>query len=345
VSDEKALEVRKQQVSMTTHGVELTSMDDAWRFCEAIEGTPIAPKGMGAKAIFGVIQSGAEMGLSPLRSLSNMKIINGRVGPMGALAKALVRQANVLEPGTGFKEKFTGTEGEDDWTAHFATHRAGEASMYHTEFSVKDAKQAGLWMKKSRDGKPGPWCQYPKRMLMWRAIGFHMDDYYSDVLMGFHIAEVLPDYPPEREVVVMEPLDEPAKDPLLDDLDAKYTAEVDEIAKELQPDDEPTVITGSPEHPVLEPSVREPVPGPELNTDFNDLEGPDGEPILKIASEDVDPPSNKQAQPISPLSDTMTELEALEGLKAEGEDISDEALAAADPGNAAPEGEEPEDAA
>jgi hypothetical protein len=179
MSDENAI------VSMSQGGVSLTTMDDAMRFCERLAKSGVAPKGMGDAAIFAVIQSGAELGLSPMRALSNMKVINGRVGPMGSLAKALVRKSGVLEKGTGFVEKFTGTPGEDDWTAHFSTLRAGESEMYHTEFSVKDAKRAALW------GKVGPWKQYPKRMLMWRAIGFHMDDYYSDVLMGFHIAEVL----------------------------------------------------------------------------------------------------------------------------------------------------------
>jgi hypothetical protein len=58
----------------------------------------------------------------------------------------------------------------------------------------------------------------------------------------------------------------------------------------------------------------------------------------------IDP--NKIGTAPSPLSDTMadmTEKEALEDLRRAGEDISDEALAAADPDNAAAEGAETEE--
>jgi len=218
-------------VGMSNKGVNLQSMSDAEKFCEKIAGTDIAPKGMKPEAIFGVIQAGAELGLSPLRALANMQIINGRVGPMGALAKALVRQADVLRPGTGFKIWFEGTPGEDDWTANIKTHRHDESDPTTTQFSVKDARRAGLW------GKDGPWKKYPKRMLMWRAVGFHLDDEFGEVLMGFHIAEVLEDYPDAREPTVMEPVEKPARDPLLDDLEA--------TAKTMQP----MLVDGEPVDP------------------------------------------------------------------------------------------------
>jgi hypothetical protein len=176
-------------------------------------------------------------------------------------------------------------------------------------------------MKKSRDGKPGPWCQYPKRMLMWRAIGFHMDDHFSDVMMGFHIAEALDDYPEERVVTTMEPLDEPAKDPLLDKLQAEAAendekervradamgdikgdeilmAETEELAKTMQPPEEEIVA-----------EAEKPQP------------------------EDVDPAHG--AEEPTP----MTEAEAKEDLVREGSlEVSEEDVADADPNNAAPEG-------
>jgi len=268
MSDEKQ---KNSLIAMGQRGVSLTSMEDAWRFCRALEESGLAPKGMKTPAIFAVVQAGAELGLTPFRALSNMKAINGRVGPMGALAKALIRQANVLEPGTGFKEKYTGTAGEDDWTAHFSTLRRGEADVYTTSFSVKDAKRAGLW------GKPGPWSQYPKRMLMWRAIGFHMDDYYSDILMGFHVAEVLEDYPMEHRIpIVMEPKEVPDEDPLL--------AEVERIGATMQPPEE------TPE---------------EIIEVDGELVDPDTGEFLEERP--------RQARPAgSPLGDVLKEAEALE---------------------------------
>jgi hypothetical protein len=310
----------KVPVAMSHRGVELVSMDDAWRFCEAIAGTDIAPKGMGAKAIFGVIQAGAELGLSPLRALANMKIINGRVGPMGALAKALVRQANVLQKGTGFKQDFTGTEMEDDWTAHITTFRADETDVVTTSFSVKDAKRAALWGKDT-------WKKYPRRMLMWRAVGFHMDDQFSEILMGFHIAEVLDDYPEERIAATMEPVAVPARDPLLDELEV--------IGATMQPP------------PLSEEDTKEdPNPDPTLHPIITD---PIEEPVNLETGEFLSPVG--QSKPVSPLSAVMaekeaeqppmTEEEAMRDLIEEGV-VKEEELAQADPGNAAEEGEDPD---
>jgi hypothetical protein len=320
MSDEKAVAVVKPVVPMTTTGVQLTTMEDAWRFAKAMEESGVAPKGMRQAGIFAVIQAGAELGLSPLRALANMKVINGRVGPMGALAKAMVRQATVLHKGTGFKQDYTGEEGTDDWTAHITTFRADETEVVTTSFSVKDAKRAGLW------GKDGPWKKYPKRMLMWRAVGFHMDDQFSEIMMGFHIAEVLGDYPADRIPATMERVETPAADPLLDQIaeknpDQEYADEVAAIAADLQPPGEGGIIG-------------------------NLVDG--GTPTLTIGGEKVNPETGEfQAPPSqSPLSAVMaeapmTEEEAMRDLIEEGV-VKEEDVAPADAGNAAEEGEEPD---
>jgi hypothetical protein len=314
MSDEKALEPMKQTVAMTSSGVQLTTMDDAWRFATAIAGTDLAPKGMSANEVFGVVQAGAELMLPPLRSLANMKIINGRVGPMGALAKALVRQAKVLAPGTGFKQWFTGTEMEDDWTANITTRRADEEEIRTTSFSVKDAKRAKLWGKVGKGG-PGPWVTYPQRMLMYRALGFHLDDNFSEILMGFHIAEVLPDYP-AMEVVhaVMEPLDTPAVDPLLAKVETMPDPEQElaEVAAELQP----------PADEFKEDSEAR-MTATEVLSHTS--------PLSAVMAEKQ---AEAEAKP-------MTEAEATADLIREGLlTVKDEDLDDPDPENAAPEGEE-----
>jgi hypothetical protein len=302
MSEENAIVPVQQKVGMTRSGVELTSMDDAWRFATAIAGTDLAPKGMKIAEVFGVVQAGAELGLSPLRSLANMKIINGRVGPMGALAKALVRQAKVLRKGKGFKQWFTGTEGEDDWTAHVATWRADEDESQTTEFSVKDAKRATLWGKTGKFG-PSPWVTYPQRMLMWRALGFHLDDHFSEVLMGFHISEVLGDYPVEVESAVMEPLDVPSKDPLLEELETTIA--------EMQPEE--TGVGGRDLH--MPPSTGQ----APVSTS----------PLSAVMAE-------KEAG-------AMTEEEAMGDLIRDGLlDVKDEDLADPDPDNKEAEGAEQE---
>jgi hypothetical protein len=94
------------------------------------------------------------------------------------------------------------------------TLRRGDDEPVRTEFTVKDAKKAGLW------NKGGPWQEYPDRMLKWRAIGFNLSDNFPDILGGFPIAEEAQDWPKdvtptpaERTLTLVAP---PAKpDPLL----------------------------------------------------------------------------------------------------------------------------------
>ena len=50
--------------------------------------------------------------------------------------------------------------------------------------------------------KKGPWVTNPDRMLGWRALGFHLADYWSEVLNGMPIAENAEDYEAESRVSV-----------------------------------------------------------------------------------------------------------------------------------------------
>jgi hypothetical protein len=296
---------------MGNRGVSLRNIDEAWRFCEAIAKSGVAPKGMNETAkIFAVVQAGAELGLTPFRALSNMKIINGRVGPMGSLAKALVRKEKALAPGTGFKQDFVGEEGTDEYAARVITLRVGESEEYVTTFSVKDAKLAKLWDQKQRDGSPGVWMKYPKRMLMWRAVGFHMDDYYSDVIMGMPIAELLEDYPEARIPVVMEQKDVPVVDPLL--------AELTAIGETMQP---PTAA----EIAICKTENVDPETGEYLGNLGQAT--PSESPLSKVMAE-------KEAE-----APPMSEEEAMADLIREGI-VKEEDLAEPDSNNAAPEGDD-----
>ncbi|GIV50961.1 MAG: hypothetical protein KatS3mg038_1482 [Candidatus Kapaibacterium sp.] len=62
-------------------------------------------------------------------------------------------------------------------------------------FRVKDAKLAGLW------AKPGPWQQFPHRMLQMRARSWALRDTFPDVLRGVVAAEEL--------IGVMQPQEQP----------------------------------------------------------------------------------------------------------------------------------------
>lgn len=170
----------KMPIAAGAKGLILSGLDDMWRFANYVVSSGFAPKGMESPAaVLVAMQAGAEVGLSPMQAIQNIAVINGRPAMWGDATKGLVDASGLCE---SFEEGFEGTEYNDGFTAWCRVRRVGRADVTST-FSVADAKRAGLW------DKPGPWKQYPKRMLKARARAFALRDAFPDVLKGLRIAE------------------------------------------------------------------------------------------------------------------------------------------------------------
>ena len=179
--DESTAVARREDrapVQMGSMGVEFRNLDDLARFSKMVVRSGMAPKGLETPEAVGVaVQMGLEVGLSPMAAIQNIACINNRPAIYGDAALALVRRSGLLEH---YSQAWTG-EG-DKRACTVRLKRKGEAEIVST-FSVADAKLAKLW------GKPGPWAQYPDRMLMFRARGFGLRDGFGDVLKGMYTAE------------------------------------------------------------------------------------------------------------------------------------------------------------
>ena len=167
-------------------GLSMTTLDELMRFSEMVAKTDLVPKdfrGQPEKCVVG-IQFGAEVGMSPMQSLQNIAVVNGRPSIYGDAALALVKASPV------FEDVIETTEGEGtpNPVCVCVAIRKGREPVT-VRFSVADAKRAGLW------GKTGPWTQYPKRMLQMRARGFALRDAFPDVLKGLITSEEAQDYP------------------------------------------------------------------------------------------------------------------------------------------------------
>ena len=182
---------QKPLINYGAQGVKLASLEDAFRFANAIVASGFAPRGMEkAEAVLVAIQLGAELGLTPMAALQNTAVINGRPAIYGDAALALVRASGVLE---SFAEEEVGEAGKDSFGVRVtATRRDGSKGC--ETFTIGDAKAAKLW------GKAGPWTDYPRRMLKFRARGFVLRDVFGDVLKGLRTAEEVRDYPEERNI-------------------------------------------------------------------------------------------------------------------------------------------------
>lgn len=180
-------------------GVQFDSMDGMIRFAGAVCRAGLAPKGLDRpEQCFIALQMGMEIGLSPMQSLQNIAVINGKPSIYGDGALALAMGTGLVED---FQEKIE-HEG-DDRVAYCFVRRQGLESPVVSTFSVKDAKTAGLW------GKTGPWKQYPNRMLQMRARSFALRNAFPDALHGLVLAEEAQDYNTSPRQAVATPVEPP----------------------------------------------------------------------------------------------------------------------------------------
>ena len=163
------------------------TMDEAFRMAEMLSGSQMVPKHYQGKPqdTLVAMMMGSELGLNPIQSLQNIAVINGKPSIYGDAMLALVQNHPAFG---GIQESF-------DEATQMATcvvwRKNGE--KHTSTFSQADAKTAGLW------GKSGPWTQYPKRMMTFRARGFALRDQFADALAGLISREEAEDMP-ERDM-------------------------------------------------------------------------------------------------------------------------------------------------
>lgn len=172
-------------------------MDQAMRLADMLANSGMVPKQYvsNPQATLVAMMMGNEIGLNPLQSLQNIAVINGKPSIYADALLALVQNHPKFG---GHEESFD----ESTMTATCTVWRKGDKKMHTVTFSQVDAVQAGLW------DKAGPWKQYPKRMLMWRARGFALRDKFADALGGLITVEEARDIP-ERDMGSAERYEQP----------------------------------------------------------------------------------------------------------------------------------------
>lgn len=191
-----ALAPRAQSIVATNKGVQLTTLEDMYRFATAVAKSGLAPRGLETpEKILIAMQYGFELGFSPMQAIQGIAVINNRPCLFGDTFMAKIVSCPEY---AGHKFTWSGDGDALTCTATFKRNRGGEMDEYVAKFSVADAKRAKLW------GKDGPWTQYPQRMLQWRACSWAARDGFADWLKGIQLAEDVQDYEP---VTVRETFD------------------------------------------------------------------------------------------------------------------------------------------
>lgn len=159
----------------------LQVMDDYKKIAAELVKSSLIPKHFKtAPDAWYAILYGREMGLSPIYSLNNVTVINGKPSLSADAMLAVVKSS----------PEYGGVEVESTDTACKVTlrrvYKNGVVDVTTAEFTIQDAKQAGLF-----DSPGGMYKKYPKRMLRARAIAYACRDGYGDLLAGNYTEEEL----------------------------------------------------------------------------------------------------------------------------------------------------------
>lgn len=158
-----------------------TNIKEAMDLAQWIAKSDLAPKDFKDKPQNCLIamQMGLEVGLSPMQAIQNIAVINGRPSVWGDSMLAICQVHRDFE---------SNDENESTNEKGVCVVKRRGVPAQRREFSIDDAKKAGLW------GKAGPWTTNPPRMLKLRARAFALRDTFADALRGLQSAEEVTDY-------------------------------------------------------------------------------------------------------------------------------------------------------
>lgn len=132
------------------------------------------PKALRQKpaAILAVILTGRELGIAPMTALRTLHVIDGQVTLPPKVRLALVRSLKLgkVWPEPGNNEEIA------TW---FAIRFDDPDTTYRSTFTISDASLAKLTLKDN-------WIHYPARMLSWRALGYLLDDAFTEIGTGLY---------------------------------------------------------------------------------------------------------------------------------------------------------------
>ena len=168
--------------SARSFGMTPSSIDGAIRLAKIMSASGLMPKAISTpEAVFVAMQMGAEIGLSPMASVQNIAVINGRPGIYGDAALAVVRASGFLEQ---FLEWSEGERKTPGWTFYCQIKRKGYPESIG-KYTWAEACEAGL----DRADPASPWKKWTNRMMQFKARNFAMRDQFADILKGIRTVE------------------------------------------------------------------------------------------------------------------------------------------------------------
>ena len=176
------METSLPAVQSRSFGITPRGIEEAIRLAKIMAASGLMPKSIETpEAVFVAMQMGAEIGLSPMASVQNIAVINGRPGIYGDAALAIIRSSGLLEE---FKEWSEGERKKPGWTYFCRVKRKGCEAVTGS-FSWAEACEAGFDQVKPES----PWKRWTNRMMQFKARNFAMRDQFADFLKGIRTVE------------------------------------------------------------------------------------------------------------------------------------------------------------
>lgn len=207
-----------------------TTLKEAQEYATIFASSGLCPEAYRGRPndILIVWQLGKELGLDKMQALRTLGCINGMPFAYGDGQLALIKRHPEFED---MREWPEGTIKDGTLTAFCTIKRKGQEPVTR-EFSMEDAKVAGLW------GKKGVWQLYPKRMLQHRARGFAAKDAFPDALYGLMSEDEAQSIADTRQIVeVIQP-----KNKGMAGVEESLGIITEETTVEVIPEVEPQVI-------------------------------------------------------------------------------------------------------
>lgn len=230
--------VPKRSMAIGERGIAPENAAQLMDMAKWIAASDLKPAGIKTPAdAFLVMAVGMSWGYDPIMALQVLHVVKGRVGLPGETCAALIQSHPLCA------DYRWGFEGDgDDRYAWIQTIRKGRPGPNpRSTFSVRDAKVAGLWESKTRNGEKTPWWFYPDDMIMWKAVAREKRRNWPDIYPGLRVAEDLEPHD-VGEVNVTQTKRAPERDPLLEGatappapvVDAEYRDGVEDSTREVE---------------------------------------------------------------------------------------------------------------
>lgn len=193
-----------ESVAWGQRGVELKTLRDAHQFAVKVAFSDFVPQSYKksnnpekiAANVLMALDYGARLGMEAMPALNSIALINGTPCLYGDGLLAICQRSRAF-CWESWHEEVVG-EGETMAAICTARRNAPNAKPITCEYTMDDAKQAGLLSKDN-------WKKNPKAMLKWRARTNVLKACYSDLLQGMQSGEEMEDIEAMKVEVVEDP--------------------------------------------------------------------------------------------------------------------------------------------